>query len=337
MNIQEGAIQRGTAHATSRHLISVVIPAFNAAATLEEAIGSVLSQTYRTIEVIVVDDGSTDSTPEIIARFTSASEAAPGALRVRARRTTNRGVAAARNTGIEMARGDVVAFLDADDTYYGDKLRLQAARLASDPEVGMVHCGWDKTTADGILIESVEPWKVAPLLDLPTWLLWKPINTSMLTARREWLQRVGGFDVSLTHSEDLDLVLRLAGAGCRAAWVTERLGTYRQGSESAMADCERLATDTDRVLTRFFADDNLSEDALRVEKECLFYTYEWLAQRCLERRGPACALPWFIKSAQTGFTEPCEIIRLRQAYERGLGHIIDQAKKGSARSREADG
>jgi glycosyltransferase involved in cell wall biosynthesis len=110
-------------------LVSVVIPTYNCARYLPEALASVLRQPHRPIEVIVVDDGSTDDTATLVAGF-----AAP----VRSIRIPHSGIAAARNTGVDAARGEFLALLDADDVWSDDKLTLQLAALRSDAGLDIV-------------------------------------------------------------------------------------------------------------------------------------------------------------------------------------------------------
>jgi glycosyltransferase involved in cell wall biosynthesis len=116
-------------------LVSVILPTYNRAYSVGQAIQSVLDQTYRPIEIIVVDDGSTDKTSEVVARFGSD---------VRYVAQENAGVAAARNHGFAIARGEFVALIDSDDTWYPHKLEMQVAFLRKFPEAGMV---WTDMTA----------------------------------------------------------------------------------------------------------------------------------------------------------------------------------------------
>ena len=126
-------------------LISVVIPAWNCARYLRRALDSVLAQQYPDdrLDVIVVDDGSTDASPEIVADYAARDG------RVRLLRQSNAGPAAARNRGIAAARGELIAFLDADDRWAPGKLAAQAARFAANPSLGLVHCGVRFVNADG--------------------------------------------------------------------------------------------------------------------------------------------------------------------------------------------
>jgi glycosyltransferase involved in cell wall biosynthesis len=127
-------------------LVSVVIPTFNRGYCLPRAIDSALAQTYQNVEVIVVDDGSTDDTPQLVARRYG------GNGRVRYMRQDNAGVSAARNTGLAAVRGEYVALLDSDDWWMRWKLELQIACIRASPEVGMVWTDMQAVTSDGQVV-----------------------------------------------------------------------------------------------------------------------------------------------------------------------------------------
>ena len=119
----------------TRGLVSVIIPAFNAAEYIRQTLHSVLAQTYQSLEVIVVDDGSADATCAIVEEFVEKD------TRVRLVRQCNAGVGAARNTAIRLARGEYIAPLDADDIWFPEKLKKQVARMEQyGEETGMVYC-----------------------------------------------------------------------------------------------------------------------------------------------------------------------------------------------------
>ncbi len=120
---------------TESPLVSVVIPAYNAEATLDETLQSVRTQTHRALEIIVVDDGSTDATPRVAARHAAAD------ARVRVLRQENAGVAAARNRGWQAAASDLIAFVDADDLWAPTKIERQLKALQTGGQtVGLVYC-----------------------------------------------------------------------------------------------------------------------------------------------------------------------------------------------------
>ena len=118
--------------------VSVIIPTYNYGRFIAETIESALGQTLLPHEVIVVDDGSTDETAEVVASFGE---------RVRYIYQENAGVCAARNRGVAASSGDLIAFLDADDIWEPTKLEKQAAKFA-DPDVGLVHCGMREFDSD---------------------------------------------------------------------------------------------------------------------------------------------------------------------------------------------
>lgn len=176
--------------------VSALIPAHNAAPFLERAIASVRAQGEADLEIVVVDDGSTDATPDIVARLA----AEPGNPIVSIR-TVNRGVAAARNTALDAARGDLIAFLDADDAWPAGRLAAMRARLARDPALDVV-------------IGKVQPVREAnyaaywDLVDFPR----EPILFSLVGAalvRRPVYDRLGRFDTTLRRGEDMDWYFRL--------------------------------------------------------------------------------------------------------------------------------
>jgi glycosyltransferase involved in cell wall biosynthesis len=186
--------------------ISVVIPTYNTASLVVEAIDSALAQTLPPLEVVVVDDGSTDDTEARLAAYGD---------RIIYVRQPNAGVSSARNRGLELARGELIAFLDSDDTWHPRKLEIQASRLAADSGLALLG-----TRAFPLPTHS--PPEVAddrPALEDVTWerlAVSNPLTASSVLVRRSVLDRVGGFDIGLSGNEDRDLWLRVA-AVARAA------------------------------------------------------------------------------------------------------------------------
>lgn len=210
--------------------VSVVIPTFNSAPLVVEAVGSVLAQTRPADEVVVVDDGSTDDTAARVAAFGD---------RVKYVRQPNARVAAARNTGLRHATGDVVAFLDADDAWHPQKLDRQLAVLAARPEIGLLATGL--TAWPGPFPPLVgDPIPNVAAVPLDRMLLTNPIATSSVVVRRSVLDRVGPFDTELFGPEDYDLWLRAAQAS-GVGVLREPLTGYRDtpGSLGKQADTMR--------------------------------------------------------------------------------------------------
>lgn len=132
-------------------LVSVVVPTYNRAQLLPRALQSALGQTHASLEIIVVDDGSTDSTREAVSSITTAD------ARVRYVYQTNQGLAGARNTGIATAQGDYVTFLDSDDEFYADHVALRAEYLDQNPATMMVHGGLEVVNGSWMVPDYYRP------------------------------------------------------------------------------------------------------------------------------------------------------------------------------------
>lgn len=226
--------------------VSVVIPAFNAAATVGAAAASVLDQTYSDCELIVVNDGSTDGTAEAVASL---------GRRVRVVTTPNSGVSRARNTGVERSRGAYVAFLDADDLWMPTKLERQVAALDDEPSAGACYVG--VVNIDGRLGEF--ECKPARHFDdlCKSLLLFSsvvPSSPSSLLVRRGVHEKIGGFDPRFSQCADWDYLLKLSLATTLCP-VDENLVKYRVSAGSMSSDIALLERDTFAVLDGFYSND----------------------------------------------------------------------------------
>lgn len=204
-------------------LVSIVVPAYNAERFIAETLRGVLAQSYPSIEVIVVNDGSTDSTPTIVGDIYDARLTLVG--------TANRGVSAARNAGLQRARGAFVAFLDADDLWYPNKLERQIAVLAADPTLTAVGCFMHYVSASGKRLgmagQALSP-EDAPKIASGALM---PFPLSSTVFRASAVRQVNGFDEDFNaatkgQGEDLEFLSRIAGLG-RVGCIAEPLGAYR--------------------------------------------------------------------------------------------------------------
>jgi glycosyltransferase involved in cell wall biosynthesis len=176
-------------------LISCVVPVFNGERYIREALDSILGQTYRHLEVIVADDGSTDGTAAAVAEYGD---------RVSYVRQPNAGPAAARNLGLGAAQGEYVAFLDADDLWHPEKLARQVARFRARPELhGCV------THVQNFWVPELHQ-EAERLRDHRRGQPLPGYCPSALMARRTVFETVGRFDTTLTHADDTDWFLRAA-------------------------------------------------------------------------------------------------------------------------------
>ncbi len=213
--------------------VSVVIPACNAGQFIAEAIDSVLAQTFTDFEVIVVDDGSTDDTREVVARFTDP--------RLRYVYQDHAGVSAARNAGIRRAQGRYIAFLDADDWWLPEKLALQVQLLESRPEVGLVYCGAYRVRNGRIISKFRARYRgdvFEPLLVRGNEKVMAG-SASAVIIRKECLEQVGGFDEDCFAAEDWEMWLRLA-AQYEFDCVPDCLVAVRFHEENTSAKVERM-------------------------------------------------------------------------------------------------
>ena len=228
-------------------LVSIVVPCHNGARFLADAIESALAQTHPAIETIVVDDGSVDDTPAILERY---------ADRVRVLHQQNRGPSAARNAALAVARGEYVAFLDADDRFRPEKIARQVAILDTRPDIGLVYGGWRFIDEEGRSL----PGEGRPRGEgdmLPALLLGNPIHPLAAVVRRALVAEVGGFEEGLRGCEEWDLFLRLSRRGMRWASVDAPLAEYRLHPAQSHGQARMMLASAIHVLERFFSDPEL--------------------------------------------------------------------------------
>jgi glycosyltransferase involved in cell wall biosynthesis len=232
-----------------RRLISVLVPAYNAARTLQDTLDSVLLQTYTHFEVVVIDDGSSDSTRAI------AEAAAERDPRIRVFSQKNGGLARARNRALAEARGELVAPLDADDLWHPSKLERQAELLCpTRPALGFVYCAFRKINMRGEVIGNGSVYDVRGRV-LHRHLLVNFVgNGSAILARRDLMQRCGGYDPSLREIglegvEDFMLQLQMA-ERAEVDVVPEYLVGYRQHERAMSRDTMRMAKAYREVMRR---------------------------------------------------------------------------------------
>ncbi len=221
--------------AATAPLVSVVVPAYNAAPYIGRTLASIAGQTYPNLEIVVVDDGSTDGTGEIVA------EAAGRDGRIRAFRGPHRGTAAARNLGASQATGEWLAPCDADDLWHPAKLERQIGALAgASPRTGLVYCwsdgideddavifpGWKRATARGIVFHDM----VADSL---------PGCGSVPLIRRRCFEEAGGYPERAAPNDDWPLFIALS-AICEFSAVPEVLVGYRLRSDSVSGNYELM-------------------------------------------------------------------------------------------------
>jgi glycosyltransferase involved in cell wall biosynthesis len=192
----------------SQPLVSIVIPAYNRAGIIRDTIANIFEQTYKNIELVIVDDGSSDDTLQILQSYSS---------RIKWATQKNAGPSAARNHGIRLSAGEIIAFQDSDDAWHPTKIERQVSLLERGGD-SVVCCLCNCTVQlPGIVVRSFENAPVDPPIDEGLWLNPAEVLATRfmlfnqaVAVRRRFLEKIGGFDESFRLMEDMDLALKLS-------------------------------------------------------------------------------------------------------------------------------
>ncbi len=221
--------------------LTVIIPAYNCAGYIEETLASVFNQTRKPYEILVVNDGSTDNTADVVSKYPA----------VRLINKTNQGPSETRNRGIQESSGNWIAFLDSDDMWHPEKIEKVEQYIAANPQTDMI--------STAFYIGNEESWKkITPRR------LYNPrdsffiqlyrrsfIATSSVVIKKEILMKTGGFDTELLVAEDLDLYLRVALANANFHYFQEHLLYYRSHGESITSNPLNAHRDIEKVFYKF--------------------------------------------------------------------------------------
>lgn len=222
--------------------VSVIIPAYNADRFIRDTLTTVAAQTYAAIEILVVDDGSTDNTAKIVSAFTAQDP------RIRLIQTRNGGVARARNIGLQEARGRYVAFLDADDLWHPEKIARQVAFMdehAEDPRWAAVYTLHHVIDEHGVVLDQGREWSCSGYMYARHLCMRFVGNGSTIMTLRTAAQAVGGFDPRYADAgvggcEDLDFEFKIA-AQYRIGAINQFLVGYRRYAGNMSSDPVRMA------------------------------------------------------------------------------------------------
>ena len=292
--------------------VTVLIPTYNRAELAARAVDCALAQTYPRCHALVIDDGSTDGTPKLMA------ERYAGNPRVRYVRQANRGVAAARNLGLSVARGDYIAFLDSDDLWQPWKIEAQVACLERLPGVGMIWTDMDAVDAHGGLLHanymrahygayryistermferSAALAELAPGLGVGARVHWGNVFSAMLMGNlclpstvlvtRERADKAGGFNEAMRSGEDHEYHLRLAREG-PAALLDIASTLYRVGAEDQLTDPAYHLMIAEHTLETLFRFIRHHPEQIRLPRAMLRKkiagVHEWIASEHLRR------------------------------------------------------
>ncbi len=279
---------------SERLSVSVIIPTYNRADLIEQAIDSLLSQTRVPDEIIVVDDGSTDNTPEVLARYGSS-------IRVISQSNAER--SAARNVGMQAATGDLIALLDSDDTLMPQSIERRAWILETEPDVDVVYSNVEMVDKEGRalgLFTQVLPGtrpSGAAFFEFARHNL-MPIHAFMF--RRRCLGEVGLFDAAVPGMEDYDFWLRMA-ARFRFAYLDQPLACYRIHTTMMTAIRRSEALNNELIVHRRIFDMPAFQCLSPQEKSCVYYEH---GNRCGVLGRMEEARTWYRRAISVAPTSP---------------------------------
>lgn len=244
--------------------ISVVIPAYNGAHLLPEAIRSAYAQTIAPAQVIVVDDGCTDETADVVLAL---ARDLPGNFIFIQK--PNGGEASARNRGIIAATGEYVAFLDHDDVWLEEKFERQLPLFDHPSKPALTFTAYTRVTGEDRMLVRVEGWQPTPEHALRQLMEGCCVTPSTVMVRRDALTAVGPFDESLWLGNDWDMWLRLSASGYRFAYLPEPMTDYLWHANNMSRDQRKIADAALTILPRLFDSGALPPELQRLERHCL--------------------------------------------------------------------
>ena len=254
--------------------ISVIIPVFNGEATIKETINSILNQTFQDIEIIIINDGSTDATLETIKEISNS--------RIKIFSYPNAGLSASRNRGISQAKGEYISFIDADDLWTPDKLELQWQALQDNPQAAVAYSWTDYIDESSKFLKSGRRIKVNG--DAFSKLLVTNFleNGSNPLISKKALEKVGGFDELLPVAEDKDMWLRLA-ANYEFVCVEKPQILYRSSINSLSSNLNKMEATSLKVIERAFSYPKAYEFQ-HLKKQTISNFYKYLTFKAIEAK-----------------------------------------------------
>lgn len=272
--------------------VTVVIPTYNAAQYLPETIETVLSQTFADFEVLIIDDGSTDNTAEVACLYRKRDG------RLRYFLQANQGVSASRNKGIELAKGELIAFLDADDQWLPNKLETHVRHFDSSPDLGISFGRVEFMLSDGKLTGVISSSRLRKIEPKHLYYENLIVNPSNAVIRRKVFEQVGYFNQDLMTMEDLELFLRIICNGWKVEGIAQVLTRYRTAQTGLSSNLHRLEQDWKKLseVARSYAPELVQE-----HYQCAkAYFLRYLARRTL-RLGISAkvGLDFMVRSLQT--------------------------------------
>ncbi|MGB3535685.1 MAG: glycosyltransferase [Microcoleaceae cyanobacterium] len=252
-------------------LISIIIPVYNGEKTIQETILSVLNQTYKNIEIIIINDGSTDSTLEVISSIPNSN--------IKVFSYPNTGVSASRNRGIAEAKGEYISFIDADDLWTPDKLETQFNALQENPQAAVAYSWTDWINQSGEVIDHGGHHQISGDVYAHLFLGDFIEGGSNVLIRKSALDQVGVFDESVNFSEDWEMWLRLA-ARYQFVVVPRTQILYRISDQSASFNVLQMEKSSLQVIHQAIIQSPQPIEHLK--SHCLANRYKYLTYKTLD-------------------------------------------------------
>jgi glycosyltransferase involved in cell wall biosynthesis len=260
----------------NRPVFSIIVPVYNAAKTIAATVHSVLAQSFTDFELILIDDGSRDQSLSIMTNLAAQDN------RIKSVSWPNKGVSATRNFGVELSRGELVAFLDADDLWHADKLARHYQLHGQDNDVGASYARIAFIEPDSIDSTSARTYSsiIGRTLTVSDLLGENPVCTmSNLVVRREHFETVGVFRESMSFAEDQEWLVRAVSAGCDITGIDEILVGYRLSQDGLSVDLDSMYAGWLTLAHEYESPEKLAS------AEALYCRY--LARRALRSGAPA--------------------------------------------------
>jgi len=270
--------------------VSVIIPAYNAEKYIEKSINSILNQTYKSFEIIIVDDGSTDSTIQLLQKYSKD---------IRLIKQKNAGASAARNTAINVAHGEYISFLDADDIWHPLKLEIQCREMEKHPDWVASHT---KVSRNEKLDHTVDLYPLVSSQSLKQVFACPYFTTSTFLIKKNLLDELNGFDENLNTAEDIDLYLKTSIYGFIGE-IDETLAYKRDVVDSLGSDLSSYA-DNLSVIDNFMKNNkgSLDKSFFKIERIIKAHVYERWGENLLWRGESKVACKIFVTSLKFKFT-----------------------------------
>lgn len=275
-----------------KYLVSIIIPTYNRSDYILDALKSVLNQTYKKTEIIIVDDGSKDNTEEIIKNYIKLKKL----HNIYYFYKENGGVATARNFGIEMSKGDLIAFLDSDDLWKDEKLSKQV-KLFDDSKIGLVHSHYSILKENNqIVTNNSEKVSIFNGNMYSKMRMYNLVGTSTVVIRKECIDKVGFFEGEYRAAEDYDLWLRIS-KEYDFGYISESLAYYREFSnENISRNLIKLENGVIKILDKHWNNIPLTEIEQKDKDIAYSRFYSYLANNYYQQNNIEKFLEYYIKS-----------------------------------------